>query len=173
MGYNEEIQAQFWAALGMLEGAVTNCPASLWDDPADKTKFWHIAYHALFFTHLYLQKSEEDFQPWEKHREEYELMAPPPWAPDTEPQIGEPYQKADILEYIDFCRQEAVHGLTDVDLTAASGFSWLPLSKFELQIYSIRHIQQHTGELMERLGSRADIDIDWVGSVAPGGTNNG
>jgi hypothetical protein len=48
-------------------------------------------------------------------------------------------------------------------LDAASGFDWLPFTKFELQLYSIRHIQQHVGELMERLGERA-MEIDWVGS---------
>jgi hypothetical protein len=37
----------------------------------------------------------------------------------------------------------------------------------ELQFYTIRHIQQHTGELMERLGSRADLEINWVG-IKPG-----
>jgi len=173
MSYREQIQSQFGAVLGMLEGAVTACPAPLWDDPTDKTKFWHIAYHALFYTHLYLQKGEEEFQPWVKHREGYEHMGPPPWAPEMQPRIGEPYQKADILAYIDYCRQEIIRCLTDIDLAAESGFSWLPFSKFELQFYSIRHLQQHTGELMERLGSRAGIDVDWIGSVAPEGKTNG
>jgi hypothetical protein len=27
-----------------------------------------IAYHALFYTHLYLQPAEADFVPWEHHR---------------------------------------------------------------------------------------------------------
>ena len=35
---------------------------------------------------------------------------------------------------------------------------------FELQIYSIRHIMQHVGELAERLGTRTGVEIDWVGS---------
>jgi hypothetical protein len=39
---------------------------------------------------------------------------------------------------------------------------WLPFGKTELQIYTIRYLQQHAGELMERLGSRG-IDVDWVG----------
>ena len=44
-----------------------------------------------------------------------------------------------------------------------NGFDWLPMNKAELQIYTIRHLQQHAGEtLMERLGSRAGIDVDWV-----------
>ncbi len=39
----------------------------------------------------------------------------------------------------------------------------MPFSKLELQFYTIRHIQQHTGEMMERLGTRAGAEIDWVG----------
>jgi hypothetical protein len=37
------------------------------------------------------------------------------------------------------------------------------MTTLELQIYSIRHIMQHTGELMERLGTRIGAEIDWVG----------
>ncbi|MEZ4615730.1 MAG: hypothetical protein R2867_09495 [Caldilineaceae bacterium] len=54
MNYVQGIQSQFLAALAMLEQSVIRCPDALWDDPNDKTKFWHIAYHALFYTHLYL-----------------------------------------------------------------------------------------------------------------------
>jgi hypothetical protein len=39
----------------------------------------------------------------------------------------------------------------------------LPFTKLELQFYTIRHIQQHTGELMERLGERAKLEFKWVG----------
>ena len=44
-----------------------------------------------------------------------------------------------------------------------SGFSWLPFGKLELQFYSIRHVQHHTGELCERLGTTGDIEVGWVG----------
>lgn len=159
------VQSQFFAGLAMLEQTVTKCPDTLWDDNDDKTKFWHIAYHVLFYTHLYLQSGEVDFRPWVKHRETYELMGPAPWPPHPEPQIDEIYTKADILEYIEFCRQEVIAQYQEIDMSAPSGFSWLPFTKLELQIYSIRHLQQHTGELMERLGSRAGIDVDWVGTV--------
>jgi hypothetical protein len=50
-----------------------------------------------------------------------------------------------------------------LDLEAESGFNWLPFDKLELQIYNIRHIQQHTGELYERLGTSGSIELSWVG----------
>ena len=34
-------------------------------------------------------------------------------------------------------------------------------NKFELQLYNIRHIQQHAGELYERL-SKYDLKLNWA-----------
>ncbi len=125
------------------------------------------AYHALFYTHLYLADSEAHFTPWPKHRKEYQFMGPTPWPPHAPPQIGEPYDKEAILEYLAFCQRHVTERAPQLDLEAASGFGWLPFGKLELQFYNIRHLQQHTGELMERLGARAGIDVDWVGMKRP------
>jgi hypothetical protein len=117
----------------------------------------------LFFTHLYLQDSEQAFTPWIRHRKEYQFLGRLPWPPHAPPQIGEPYDKDSILEYLAFCQRQVTEQVPRLNLEAASGFEWLPFNKLELQIYSIRHIQQHAGELMERLGTRADAEIAWVG----------
>jgi hypothetical protein len=163
MDYSPIIISQYLAALEMLKQTIIKCPESIWNSPDDKTRFWHIVYHALFYTHLYLQDSEEDFTPWVKHRDEYQFIGQLPWPPHSQPHIGEPYDKDSLLEYLSFCQREVAERVPQLDLEAASGFDWLPFGKLELQFYTIRHIQQHTGELMERLGSRADLEIDWVG----------
>ena len=163
MNYPEIIISQYQAALEMLKQTIANCPDSIWNSPDDKTKFWHIAYHTLFYTHLYLQDSEQAFTPWSKHRKEYQFIGQVPWPPHAPPQIGEPYDKESVLEYLAFCQRQVAERVPQVNLEAASGFDWLPFSKLELQLYTIRHIQQHTGELMERLGARADVEINWVG----------
>jgi hypothetical protein len=74
MSVNSIIQSQYQAALDMLKEAVSLCPEELWDDTAYKNRFWNIAYHALFYTHLYLQPNLEAFSPWEKHRPDSEQM---------------------------------------------------------------------------------------------------
>ena len=163
MDTREVIRSQYLAALEMLKQAVDRCPESLWNAPEDKAKFWHVAYHALFYTHLYLQDTEEDFRPWANHRDEYQFMGPMPWPPHNLPKIGDPYTKEDVLAYLAVVQQQVEERVPAQDLEAASGFSWLPFSKFELQVYNIRHIQQHAGELFERLGARAAIELDWVG----------
>lgn len=167
MNTTEVITSQFLAALEMLKQTIERCPVAIWNDPVDKTKFWHIAYHALFYTHLYLSDTEAHFTPWPKHRKEYQFMGQTPWPPHAPPQIGEPYDRESVLEYLAFCQQHVVERVPRLDLEAASGFPWLPFGKLELQFYNIRHLQQHTGELMERLGTRAQIDVDWVGMKRP------
>lgn len=163
MNYQAVIRSQYWATLAMLQQAIEKCPDALWNQADDNAKFWHIAYHGLFYTHLYLHTTAAAFKPWTKHRAEYEFMGPIPWQGGRLPQIGEPYQKAELLDFMALCRQSIDATVPTLDLAAPSGFDWLPMTKFELQLYSIRHLQQHTGELMERLGSRAGIAVDWVG----------
>ena len=48
-------------------------------------------------------------------------------------------------------------------LEAPEGHGDRSLITMELQRYSIRQLMQHTGELMERLGTRTAAQIDWVG----------
>ena len=162
MNSKEAIRSQYRATLEMLKKTITQCPESLWDAAADKNKFWHIAYHVLFFTHLHLQHSEKEFTPWMKHREQYQFFGQSALASARQTQIGEPYSKEDVLAYLEVCREQVEEKVAAVDLDAESGFFWLPFSKLELQLYNIRHIQHHTGELMERLGMRENIEVDWV-----------
>ncbi len=163
MNPKQAIKSQFLATLAMLQQAVEKCPESIWNDAQDHNKFWHIAYHALFYTHLYLQPTGADFTPWPKQRQDYHLLGPTPWPPHNTPQIDEPYTKADLLEYIAFCEQQVLEVVDTLNLEGPSGFDWLPFDKLELQFYSIRHLQLHTGELCERLYTRAQIDVNWVG----------
>lgn len=46
------------------------------------------------------------------------------------------------------------------------GFDWLPMTKLEVQFYTLRHLQTHVGEVAERLSQRVDIDVGWVGMRA-------
>src|SRR6266404_3422767 len=109
-----------------------------------KNAFWQLAYHTLFFTHLYLQRDEAAFQRWAQHR-----------GPDDGIE-GDPYTQAQVLEYWSFCDcivDDAVDAL-DLD-SAESGFSWYRMSKLEHQLVNIRHIQHHGAQLADRLRSAA------------------
>ncbi len=164
MNLQSSFRSQFHAALSMFEAVVQNCPDTLWYEQTPQNKFWHIAYHTLFYTHLYLQESEASFVPWAGFRENYQFMGRQPWPPYEKPLINERYSKEEILEYVAFCRKEIDARLAALDkFDAPSGFSWLPMNKFELQIYNIRHIQHHVGQLSDRLRQAEDIGVEWLG----------
>ena len=146
------INSQFHAALDMLEQTIQRCPDAVWYDDAPKNKAWHIVYHALFYVHLYLQPTLEDFVPWAMHRDEANRM----------PTTSAPYSKDELLEYLAVCRAEVDRCTAILNLEAASGFHWLPFGKLELQFYSLRHLMMHIGEVADRLGAQG-IEVDWRG----------
>ncbi len=149
--------SQYLASLEMLKQTITLCPESIWNAASDTNRFWQVAFHALYFTHEYLADSYETFTPWIKHRAGYEDF--------PVPRTGEPYDKATILEYLAFCQQHVLDRVPQLKLDEPEGHGDRSLITLELQIYSIRHIMQHTGELMERLGTRTGAEIEWVGSI--------
>lgn len=149
MDLHKTIQCQYLAALGMLKQVIVRCPEALWDAPGNQDKFWRKSYHALLYAHLYLQIAEKDFVQWEKHRD-----------PDGEV----PFTKDEVLEYLSFVEKQVAEHIPATNLAAESGFHWLPFDKLELQFYNIRHIQQHAGELYERLGTHENIELGWISS---------
>jgi hypothetical protein len=151
------LQSQFLATLEMLKMAIEQCPDEMWVDPQPKNKFWHIAFHSLFFTHFYLHPTEDDYVPWEKHRQEVVSLQP-----SDDPDPVEPYAKDEVLEFLAFCQQQVREKVAASDLEAKSGFNWLPFTALEKHLYNIRHTQLHVGELCERLG-QAGIDVGWIG----------
>jgi hypothetical protein len=162
MNVKDILVSQYEASLLMLKNAIVASDREIWTRQICKKAFWHVAYHTLFYTDFYLSKDEKTFVPWVKHKKEYQFLGPVPWAPHYEPDIGEPYGQTDILEYWDSIHDTLVGKIEKTDLESPSGFYWLPFNKLELQIYNIRHIQHHSGQLAERLRERRSIGIKWV-----------
>ena len=154
------IQSQYLASLEMLKQAITRCPEAAWNETQDRNRFWHVAYHALFYTHLYLQEKAQDFKAWDRHTAGRETLSTPP------EKLGESYSREALLDYLAICQAQVRQKVPVMGLDQPSGFHWLPFSKLELQFYNIRHLQQHTGELFERLGGRHTIELDWVSLVS-------
>jgi len=159
---DEILNRQYGAALEMLERAVMACPEEFWASEEYPNRFWHVAYHAAFFTHLYLHPSLDEFRPWAKCRQHYQFLGGLPWAPEQRPVIDTPYTKPELLELIEFCRGEIAAKLPAMDFDARSGFPWLPFTRLEVQIYSIRHTQHHVGQLVDRLRTARGTASAWV-----------
>jgi len=147
MEIHEVVRSQYLAALAMLKQAILGCPEDMWDDPQDNDAVWFKAYHALYYAHLYLQRTRGDFVRWRKH---------------TKPHSSAPLPKDEALDYLGFVEEEVARRIPITDFEGESGFHGFHMNKLELQFVNIRHIQQHTGELYERLGARAGATLNWA-----------
>jgi len=156
------VLSQYRASLEMLGQAIERCPAELWLSTYGVNPFWHLAYHTVFYTHLYLQPNEAAVRPWPKHVPNSNFLGPGPWLKGQAYAPPEPYSKQDVQEYLAFCRDEVETQVPLVRFEDPSGFSWLPFNKLELQFYNIRHAHHHSGQLIERLRDATGSAVAWV-----------
>jgi hypothetical protein len=166
--WKASIWNQFGAALDMLGDTIVLCPDPLWStvlwkDPEDVRygQFWFIAYHTLFWLDLFLTGTMEGFKP------------PSPFVRGMLPE--QPYTKDQILTYLSACRrkcQATIEELTDEKAQQRCVFEWMEPSFLELQLYSMRHVQEHTAQLSLALGQQDVTGMDWVAGARDGQTGN-
>lgn len=167
------LKSQYHATLAMLREGVELCPEKLWYAQAGRTAPWQLAYHALYFTHLYLQTHLEAFEPWEGHQGnvQHEDTFPGPPLPHVDqslPELPDPYTKEQVLAYWTYCDGMVDDWVDAMDLTSPeSGFFWYDVPKLEHQVINIRHLAHHTGQLVDRVRRGADRGVGWVGARRP------
>ena len=157
----KELVSQYKNALRILANVIELCPEKLWDDAVNyENAYWRIVYHTLFYTALYLAAHADRFTAWEKHEANYNRLGK--LTDDGKLIIiTTRYSKAELSGYL----QTIVLGLNgnidEDNLTAPSGFYWLPMNKFELYLYNLRHIQHHTGQLVEQVHGVGVTGVAW------------
>jgi hypothetical protein len=164
---NDMLWRQFGAAIDMLSASLRDCPDELrekrlWRDQPDQwvavgfSAFWYLCYHTLFWLDLYLTGSEEGFTP----PAPFELveMEPGEVLPRT-------YTREELLDYLEYCRrkcQDTIGGMSTQEAYKLCRFSWGELPFAELQLYNLRHVQEHGAQLRMFLGQQAGISTQWV-----------
>jgi hypothetical protein len=168
------LERQYRAALAMLRDAVERCPEALWDDSTPTNAFWQVAYHTLFFTHLYLQPEEASFRPWPGHQADAQHpdgIAGPDDPASPLPLLPEPYTREQVLAYAAHLESMLHDGVEALDLLAPeSGFWWYRITKLEHQLVNLRHLQHHGAQLADRVRNHAGIGVNWVSSRAADAT---
>jgi hypothetical protein len=141
------LKEQYHAGLAMLAECVEKCSEEVWLEGEPPRTFGSIAFHAAFFTHLYMVQNEAAFQPW----------------PGQRPKEDENYGRHEILAYIRFIDALIDPTIDQLDLASdETGYSWYPnMSKLSHQLMNLRHLQGHVGQLSELLMAKG-IDTDWV-----------
>lgn len=156
------IISQYKAALSIIKKAVEKCPEGLWFDRTKGFPIWQLSYHALFFTDLYLQKGEKEFKAWKHHREHYQYFRCLPWDANIKVDAKQPYLRKELLEFIKKIFTRIEKNVPVLDMNEDSGFKWLPFSRLETHFYNIRHLEHHTGQIVDRLRNHGEVEIDWV-----------
>lgn len=174
---------QFGAAIDMLENALLACPGALWKErlwpapthtnfPPQFGEFWYLSFHALIWLDLYLSGVPEE-----------EFVPPAPFAQgeldSVETLPEQPYSKEELHAYLVSMRQKChnqLFRLSNDQMRRPVAYPWSrgrPVSYLELQLYNLRHIQEHAAQLSLFLGQHAvpDAKLDWVAQAKnePGG----
>lgn len=157
MDIRSALKGQYHAGLAMLRETVDLCPEDMWFSGRHPRQYWRIAYHATFYTHLYLAQNEKSFKKWEKGRDECRSLAEGP------PGV-ESYSKAEILEYVDLLDSHVDSAVDALDLESPeTGFYWYPnMTKLDHQLLNLRHLQGHVGQLSELLMANG-METNWIG----------
>lgn len=162
------LASQYHASLAMLRECIERCPDDLWYDTTPTNAYWQIAYHALYFAHMYLEPDEAAFRPWEHEQGNVQHPDAIPGRADpasTQPLIPNPYTKAQVLAYWQHCDDMVDAAVRSLDLQSPEcGFHWYRAPKLEHQIVNLRHIQNHTAQLGDRLRAATGTGIRWVGA---------
>lgn len=156
---------QYGAAIDMFGDAIRACPDALWtaevyedDDDLAYGQFWFVAYHTLRWLDLYLTGDYEGFTP------------PAPFLSGRLP--DEPYSREAVLGYLRHCRDKCrsvIMGLTEEQAYRLHAFPFMDdLPFLELQLYTMRHVQEHAAQLSLVLGANGVRELDWVAKARVG-----
>ncbi len=158
----EALRQQYRAALAMLSDCIERCPEEAWDRSSDTNRFWHLSCHTLFFTSFYLSSNDEPVL-WPKFRPKHQVLSAGPWAPDFDRESLIPYSREEMRECLQWTLERVEQAFLDASTELPSLFPWIPFSRFELYLYNLRHLQNHTGQLSERIRQLTDEGVAWVG----------
>ena len=163
---------QFGAAIDTLDNALAACPDLLWTQriwpnlpappfPPQFAEFWYVSYHALVWLDQYLSGvPEEEFAP------------PAPFAQGVLDTVAAtptaPYTKEELRGYLAATRRKChamLASLTDEQARLLVEYPWTggqPISYFELQLYNLRHVQEHAAQLNLFLGQHGIPDENLI-----------
>jgi len=159
------ISAQMKAASATLKYCVDTCPDSEWDGAHGDYPFSQVVFHAIFYTDFYLGKDAVPFKDQSFHRLNAQTFADYEELEDRLP--IRLYKKEFCERYLAFCREKIDTALADETADSLFGdscISFRRMTRIELYIYSIRHLQHHAAQLGLRLQSITGREMPWVSS---------
>jgi hypothetical protein len=158
------LTGQFEAALCMMDRCIRACPPEHWEGKIANGTFRWVAYHTLFWVDLYLSPGDEDaFVLRDFHHR---------GGDEREDTACAGLGKDETLAYVAICRQKMLETValeTAESLQGPCGFSYRKITRGELHLYNLRHVQHHTGQLSAYLrrvdpALRDPEALPWIGT---------
>ena len=157
MDIQTALLGQLLAATAMARQCIERIPDAQWEIGTPHRPFWRMAYHTLFYVHLYAMQDLGQFTAWDKHQDDASDL----W-PVDDPKPVRTYTRDELLEYCDHVDNALRTTLPNVDLDAETcGFDWYDLPKLDHMLLNLRHVSVHVGQLQERCYA-AGVDLKWV-----------
>ena len=164
---------QFEAALGMLSTCIDRCPESNWNAPVGNNAFCQVAFHALFWTDFYLEPSPDSFRLQSFHRNNRGFFRNYDELEDRLPELF--YDRPTVKAYVDHCRDkvsDVIFAESAETLAAQFVYGRLAVSRAELHVNSLRHVQHHAAQLSLRLRIDTNDGVPWIASGWPDASVN-
>jgi 8-oxo-dGTP pyrophosphatase MutT (NUDIX family) len=148
---------QLGAAIDSLDDVLDICPDSVWAASAEEPWFWYMAFHVTFFLDYDLAERADAFSP------------PAPFTlAELDPAGVLPdrvYAKSEVRAYLAYCREKVRArsiGSSTTWLQSHHVYCNFEGSGFEMLLYSMRHVQHHTAQLVALLRRHGIAAPRWV-----------
>jgi hypothetical protein len=157
---------QYEATLAMLKLRVEACPDEYWQIKVGDGRIQQDTYHVLFWTNYYLLEDVSAYIPSEYNER---------GGDEREPVLCQGLTRADTLAFIEYTHENIIRSLgkeTEATLQSAafpSIFRRKSLTRLELHLYNIRHLQHHMAQMSLVVRKLSDanelgLTLPWVGT---------
>jgi len=158
------LESQYKPSLGMLRTAIEKSTNDELYSSEYSNPTWQIAYHTIWATKLYLGANYESYVPYSNAIGEAESLGGAESWENADEGVSVVGQNTweELVSFIESFVNGLTENLESLPLNGQSGFEWYAFSRLELHLMNIRHIQHHTGELIERLKIKGITGFPWA-----------
>ena len=154
-----EIISQYGKAAAMMEECINLYDDTLWTDRSYQNPAWQVCYHGLFYTNIYLSPSESAIRKWSGEREDYHDLRKIPSSAGYV--FDKTYTHGEMADFLNHIREFLPVYMESFEPEEPCWPSWYNQNQLEFHMTNLRHFQQHTAELLERLNNRSPVSYQW------------
>lgn len=162
--YSNAIISQFKAGIKMLRDVISKTPEALWnnEEQEENKRTWRLLYHTIWSLQFYLNPAPSDALFWKQAIPGAESLGGAWEDPSSKTIVEGVNTKEELLGFLDDIEKNLQQNVEALPLEDSSGFEWYPYSRLELHINTIRHLQHHTGQIIERLKANGINGFNWA-----------